>query len=66
MSDFLGRYAPKKDIPPKVGCNITAITGKLLIRTKSFGEIWSFWEDFMTLYMGGRQIFKTSHEVHKK
>jgi hypothetical protein len=38
----------------------------LLIRTKSFGEIWSFGEHSMTLYMGGRQIFETSQEVHKR
>jgi hypothetical protein len=38
----------------------------LLIRTKSFGEIWSSGEHSMTLYMGGRQIFETSHEVHKR
>jgi hypothetical protein len=38
----------------------------LLIRTKSFGGIWSFGEHFMALYMGGRQIFETSQEVHKR
>jgi hypothetical protein len=32
----------------------------LLIREKSLGEIWSFWENVMALYMDGRQIFKTS------
>jgi hypothetical protein len=37
----------------------------LLIRTKCFGEIWSFGEDSMGKYMGGRQIFETSQEVHK-
>jgi hypothetical protein len=26
----------------------------------------SFGEDFMGLYTGGRQIFETSHEVHKR
>jgi hypothetical protein len=34
------------------------------VETKSFGGIWSSGEDSMTLYMGGRQIFETSHEVH--
>jgi hypothetical protein len=34
----------------------------LLIRTKSFGGIWSFGENVMALYMGGRQIFETSQE----
>jgi hypothetical protein len=38
----------------------------LLIGTKSFGEIWSFGENVMALYMGGRQIFETSQEVHKR
>jgi hypothetical protein len=38
----------------------------LLIETKSFGEIWSFGENVMALYMGGRQIFETSQEVHKR
>jgi hypothetical protein len=38
----------------------------LLIETKSFGGIWSFGEGFMRKYMGGRQIFETSHEVHKR
>jgi hypothetical protein len=38
----------------------------LLIETKSFGGIWSSGEDSMTLYMGGRQIFETSQEVHKR
>jgi hypothetical protein len=38
----------------------------LLIETKSFGGIWSFGGDSMTLYMGGRQIFETSQEVHKR
>jgi hypothetical protein len=37
----------------------------LLIRTKSFGEIWLFGEHSMGIYMGGRQIFETSQEVHK-
>jgi hypothetical protein len=38
----------------------------LLIETKSFGGIWSSGEDSMTLYMGGRQIFEMSQEVHKR
>jgi hypothetical protein len=38
----------------------------LLIRTKSFGGIWSFGEDSMTLYMGGRQIFESPQEVHMR
>jgi hypothetical protein len=38
----------------------------LLIRTKSFGEIWSFGEHSMGKYMGGRQTFETSQEVHKR
>jgi hypothetical protein len=38
----------------------------LVIETKSFGGIWSFGEDSMTLYMGGRQIFETSQEVHRR
>jgi hypothetical protein len=38
----------------------------LLIETKSFGGIWSFAENVMALYMGGRQIFETSQEVHKR
>jgi hypothetical protein len=38
----------------------------VLIKTKSFGEIWSFGENVMMLYMGGRQIFETSQEVHKR
>jgi hypothetical protein len=38
----------------------------LLIREKSFGEIWSFGENVMALYMGGRKIFETSQEVHKR
>jgi hypothetical protein len=38
----------------------------LLIRTKSFGGILSFGENVMALYMGGRQIFETSQEVHKR
>jgi hypothetical protein len=36
----------------------------LLIRTKSSGGIWSFGEHSMGIYMGGRQIFETSQEVH--
>jgi hypothetical protein len=38
----------------------------LLIRAKSFGGIWSFGEDSMGIYMGGRQIFETSKEVHER
>jgi hypothetical protein len=38
----------------------------LLIETESSGGIWSFGEHSMGFYMGGRQIFKTSHEVHKR
>jgi hypothetical protein len=38
----------------------------LLIETKTFGGIWSFGENYMGLYMGGRQIFETSKEVHKR
>jgi hypothetical protein len=38
----------------------------LLIGTKSFGGIWSCGEHSMTLYMGGRQIFEMSQEVHKR
>jgi hypothetical protein len=34
----------------------------LLIKTKRFGGIWSFGEDFMGKYVGGRQIF----ERHKR
>jgi hypothetical protein len=33
---------------------------------KSFGGIWSSGEDSMMLYMGDRQIFETSQEVHKR
>jgi hypothetical protein len=32
----------------------------LLMETKSFGGIWSFGKNAMTLYVGGRQIFETS------
>jgi hypothetical protein len=50
---------------------ITIILDEILIfvlftRETSFGGIWSSGEDYMTLYMGGRQIFETSHEVHKR
>jgi hypothetical protein len=38
----------------------------LLIETKSFGGIWSFGEHSIGIYMGGRQIFETSQEVHKR
>jgi hypothetical protein len=38
----------------------------LLIETKSWGGIWSFGENAIGLYMGSRQIFETSHEVHKR
>jgi hypothetical protein len=38
----------------------------LLIETKSFGGIRSFGEHSMGIYIGGRQIFETSHEVHKR
>jgi hypothetical protein len=38
----------------------------LLIETKSFGGIWSCGENDMGLYVGGRQIFETSQEVHKR
>jgi hypothetical protein len=38
----------------------------LLIETKSFGRIWSFGEHSMGKYTGGRQIFETSQEVHKR
>jgi hypothetical protein len=38
----------------------------LLMKTKSFGGIWSFGENAMGIYMGGRQIFETSQEVHKR
>jgi hypothetical protein len=38
----------------------------LLIETKSFGGIWSFGEHSMGKYTGGRQIFETSQEVHKR
>jgi hypothetical protein len=38
----------------------------LLIETKSFGGIWSSGENAMGLYVGGRQIFEASHEVHKR
>jgi hypothetical protein len=65
MSDFWGRNAPLKN-DPKIGANIGAITGILLIETKSFGWMWSFGEDSMTLYVGGRQIFETSQEVQKR
>jgi hypothetical protein len=57
--------SPKK-CTPKIGANIGAITGILLIETKCFGRIWSFGENAMGLYMGGRQIFETSQEVHKR
>ena len=36
----------------------------LLIRTKSFGLIWSFGENTMRMYMGGRQISNRQEEVH--
>jgi hypothetical protein len=38
----------------------------LLIETKSFDGIWSCGENDMGLYMGGRQIFETSQEVHRR
>jgi hypothetical protein len=38
----------------------------LLIETKSSSAIWSSGEHYMTLYMGGRQIFESPHEVHKR
>jgi hypothetical protein len=38
----------------------------LLIETKRFGGISSFGKHSMTLYMGDRQIFETSQEVHKR
>jgi hypothetical protein len=38
----------------------------LLIVTKKIGCIWSFGEHSMGLYMGGRQTFETSQEVHNK
>jgi hypothetical protein len=38
----------------------------LLIRTKRFGQIWSSGEHSMGIYMGGRQIFETSQEVHNR
>jgi hypothetical protein len=57
--------SPKKSSPKSNAVNGT-ITGILLIETKSFGGIWSFGEDSMMLYMGGRQIFETSQEVHKR
>jgi hypothetical protein len=38
----------------------------LLIMEKSFGEIWSFGENVMALYMGGRQICEMSQEVQKR
>jgi hypothetical protein len=38
----------------------------VLIETKSFGRIWSFGENAMGLYVGGRQVFETSHEVHNR
>jgi hypothetical protein len=52
--------------PKKCGPKIGAITGILLIETKSFGGIWSSGDNSMTLYMGGRQIFEMSQEVHKR
>jgi hypothetical protein len=36
------------------------------METKSFGGIWSFGKDFMGKYVGGRQIFETSQELHKR
>jgi hypothetical protein len=38
----------------------------LLIETKSFGGIWTSGENAMGLYMGGRQIFESSPEVHNR
>jgi hypothetical protein len=37
-----------------------------LNKDKSSGGIWSFGEDSIGLYMGGRQIYATSQEVHKR
>jgi hypothetical protein len=59
---FLREICPRKKCTPKSG----AMTGILLIETNSFGGIWSFDEDSMGIYMGGRQIFETSQEVHKR
>jgi hypothetical protein len=38
----------------------------LLIETKRFGGIWSFGEHSMGIYMGGRQIYESPQEVHKR
>jgi hypothetical protein len=51
---------------PKYDAARGIIAGELLIETKSFGRIWSFGEDSMGKYVGGRQIFETSQEVHKR
>jgi hypothetical protein len=62
---FEGEMPPKK-CTPKYNAASGIIAGELLIETKFFDGIWSFGEHSMGLYMGGRQIFETSHEVHKR
>jgi hypothetical protein len=59
------KHPPKKK-NPKSGANIGAITGILLIETKSFSVIWSFGENSMRMYRDGRQIFESQQEVHKR
>jgi hypothetical protein len=45
---FEWNMLPQK-MNPQIGANIGAITGILLIDSKSLGWIWSFGEDSMTL-----------------
>jgi hypothetical protein len=62
----LREICPLKKMTPNYDAASGIIAGELLIETKSFGGIWSFGENVMALYMGGRQIFETSQEVHKR
>jgi hypothetical protein len=64
---FLREICPLKKMTPKYDAASGIIAGELLIETKRFGGIWSFGEHSMGIYyIGGRQIFETSHEVHKR
>jgi hypothetical protein len=56
---------PRKKRTPRIGRNITAITGILLIGEKIFGVFWSFGENSMRIYRDGRQI-SNPKEVHKR
>jgi hypothetical protein len=63
---FEGNMPPKKTYPQYWRRYRPHNRNPVLIETKSFGGIWSFGEDSMGLYVGGRQIFETSQEVHKR